>query len=271
MHLPQDFHFAFIMTSRIIKFGHLAVVRQDFGFPVLFNPGHNVLLQFRFPFQMSIHSHLHYFREEIYRYSVGPQIGAIHRKRHIRTRTFNFNRFNHAFRNIVPLDVIANVKQEDLVNHVNERHDEHVAAQKTSQKERKDCRDFAYNHRNDILERNHFLVQYSPDNDPDIQNNITHQERIEQAMSPTVSRHIISDASLDHIFHRLVVCRKIPDRHSQCTNRKAHENKSQVQPFRNTHLANFQKCKEHEHWKEGPAKVVHLIGNDSTFNSFRKT
>ena len=89
-------------------------------------------------------------------------------------------------------------------------------------------------------------------------------------MSPSISRHIVTDTSLDHIFHSLVIRREISDRHSQCANCKTHDNQRQVQPFRNTHLADLQKSKEHEHREEGPAKVVHLVSDNGSFNRFRK-
>ena len=44
-----------------------------------------------------------------------------------------------------------------------------------------------------------------------------------------------------------------------------------MQPLRNAHLAYFQESKEHEHRKERPSEVVHLIGYNRAFNRFRKS
>ena len=118
MHLPQDLDLALVMAARMIEFSHLAVIRQYLGLSVLFNPGHDELLQLGFALQMSVHSHLGKFREKVHCDTVGTKIRAVNRERHIRTGTFRFNGFNHTFRNIVPLDVTANVEQKNLVKHI---------------------------------------------------------------------------------------------------------------------------------------------------------
>ena len=82
--------------------------------------------KFHGPRQDMVDTAFQQFREKFGRDIVTAQIKSLRRKRQIGRSILGFKRFENAIHHIVHLDQRTNIKQDQLVDQINERHQERI-------------------------------------------------------------------------------------------------------------------------------------------------